>query len=126
MHTLFQSSLARLLMAAALLFSSHAWADKVSIKANLGAARERLVALVNGQGEAAKLKPEISELTAKIDAESDTVPGFKTVWEQFKANRDSKIIPAFDGSKPEDKDAAKALAMGEQKQLYEKMMSLLN
>ncbi|MGQ0598171.1 hypothetical protein [Aquabacterium sp.] len=127
MNTFFNSStVVRLAMAATLLFSSQAWADKLSIKANLGAARERVVAIVNGQGDAAKLKPEISELSAKVDAEADSVPGLKPVWEQFKANRDGKIIPAFDGSNAADKEAAKALAMGEQKQLYEKMMSLLN
>lgn len=125
MQTISRLAMPLLLAASTLLFPSHAMADKASIKANLGAARERVVALVNGQGDAAKLKPEISELSAKVDGEADSIPGFKAVWDQFKANRDDKIIPAFDGSKPQDKDAAKALAMGEQKQLYEKMMSLL-
>ena len=109
-----------------LLFSAHAWADKASIKANLGAARERVVAIVSGQGEVAKLKPEIANLSSLVDAEADAVAGFKPIWAQFKANRDTIIIPAFDGGKPEDKDAAKALAMGEQKQLYDKMMALLD
>lgn len=114
-----------LLLATSMFFSTHALADKASMKANLAAARERVVALVNGQGDPAKLKPEIGELSAKIDAEADSVPDFKAAWTQFKSNRDGKIIPAYDGSKPEDKEAAKALALGEQKQLYEKMMSLL-
>lgn len=126
MHATFRSAVSGLLMASALLLSTQAMADKASIKTNLGAARERVVAIVNGQGDASKLKPELANLSAMVDAEADSVPGFKAVWEQFKANRDSKIIPAFDGSKPEDKDAAKALAMGEQKQLYEKMLGLLN
>ncbi len=125
MRTHIQRSLSAIVAAVALLSSTHALADKASIKANLGAARERLVALVNG-GEPGKLKPEIAELTAKIDAEADTVAGFKPVWEQFKANRDGKIIPAYDGTNPDGKEAAKALAMGEQKQLLEKMMGLLN
>lgn len=126
MHTLIKPTSALLLAAATLLFSAHAWADKASIKANLGAARERVVAIVSGQGDAAKLKPEIADLSAKVDAEAESVAGFKPVWEQFKSNRDGKIIPAFDGTNPGDKDAAKALAMGEQKQLYEKMIGLLN
>jgi hypothetical protein len=126
MRTFIQRSLSTFVACVAMFTATHALADKASIKANLGAARERVVALVNGQGDAAKLKPEISELSAKIDAEADSVPGFKPTWEQFKANRDAKIIPAFDGTKPEGKEAAKALAMGEQKQLYEKMISLLN
>ncbi len=125
MRTHIQRSLSAIVAAVALLSSTHALADKASIKANLGAARERLVALVNG-GEPGKLKPEIAELTAKIDAEADTVAGFKPVWEQFKANRDGKIIPAYDGTNPDGKEAAKALAMGEQKQLLEKMMGMLN
>ena len=126
MHTTVKTVTAGLFCAACLMFSAHAWADKASIKAHLGAAREKVVALVNGQGDPAALKPEIAELSAKIDAEAHSVPGFKPVWEQFKANRDSKIIPAYDGSRPGDKEAAKALAMGEQKQLLEKMMGLLN
>jgi hypothetical protein len=126
MPSIFKTAIAGLLSAAFLLLSTHAWADKASIKSNLGSAREKLVALVNGQGEPAALKPEIAGLTAKIDAEADSVAGFKPVWEQFKANRDNKIIPAYDGTRPADKDAAKALAMGEQKQLFEKMLSLLN
>lgn len=125
MQTFSRLAMPLLLAATTLFFSSQALADKVTLKANLGAARERVVALVNGQGDAAKLKQDIGELSAKVDAEADSVPGFKPVWDQFKSNRDGKIIPAFDGSKPQDKDAAKALAMGEQKQLYEKMMSLL-
>lgn len=114
------------LVLASMLFSHLAWADKASIQANLGAARERVVAIINGKGDAKTLAPEIAALSAKIDAEADSVPGFKPVWEQFKANRDTRIIPAFNGGKPEDQAAAKTLAMGEQKQLYEKMLSLLN
>jgi hypothetical protein len=126
MQPVFKTALAGFFSAAILLLSANAWADKASIKTNLGTAREKVVAIVNGQGDAGTLKPEIAGLSAKIDAEADSVPGFKPVWEQFKSNRDSKIIPAYDGTKPGDKDAAKALAMGEQKQLYEKMLSLLN
>jgi hypothetical protein len=122
----FKNPLLGLITVAFLLFSGQAMADKASIKANLAAARERVVAIVSGKGEASALKPEIASYTAKIDAEAESVTGFKPVWEQFKANRDGKIIPAFDGSKPDDKDAAKALAMGEQKQLYDKMISLLD
>ena len=114
------------LVAASLLFSHLAFADKASIKANLGAARERVVAIISGKGDAKTLAPEIAALSSKIDAEADTVPGFKPVWEQFKANRDTKIIPAFSGGSADDVAAAKALAMGEQKQLYEKMMGLLD
>jgi len=127
MQTLpFKSAMASLLAAASmLLFSHQALADKASIKANLGAARERVVAVVNGKAQPAAVKSEIANLSAMVDAEADSVPGFKPVWEQFKANRDGKILPAFDGGKPEDKDAAKALALSEQKQLYEKMLSLL-
>lgn len=126
MRTLIRSAVAVLTMSATLVFSTQALADKASLKSNLGAARERVVAIVSGKGEASALKPEISELSAKIDAEADSVPGFKAVWEQFKQNRDGKIIPAFDGSHPEEKDAAKVLAMGEQKQLYQKMIALLD
>lgn len=110
----------------ALSFSGHALADKASMKADLIAARERVVAIVSGQGDAAKLKPELSEISARIDKEAGSVPGFQPAWEKFKANRDGRIIPAFDGSQPDGKDAAKALAMGEQKQLYEQMMGLLS
>lgn len=68
-----------------------------------------------------------ANLSGQVDAEAHSVAGFKSVWEQqFEANRDTKIIPAFDGGKPEGKDAAKALAMGEQKELYAKMMALLD
>lgn len=125
-HPAFKTAMAAALAASSLLLAGHAWADKASIKANLGAAREKVVALVGGQGDAAALKPDIASLSAKIDAEADSVPGFKPVWEQFKQNRDGKIIPAYDGTRPADKEAAKALAMGEQKQLYEQMMGLLN
>jgi hypothetical protein len=108
----------------ALLFSNAALADKASLKSNISAAREKLLALVAG-GDAAALKGEITQLTAKVDGEVDTVPGLKPVWDQFKTNRDTKIIPAYDGSKPDDKEAAKALAGGEQKELYGKMMDML-
>ncbi|RZI82354.1 MAG: hypothetical protein EOP38_16180 [Rubrivivax sp.] len=121
-----KATLAGLLVAASFLASNPAWADKATIKANLGAARERVVALVNGKAPAATLKPEIATYSAKVDAEADSVPGFKPIWEQFKTNRDTKIIPAFDGSQPDGQDAAKALAMGEQKQLYEQMTHLLD
>jgi hypothetical protein len=79
-----------------------------SLKGNLVAARERVVALVSGKGDIAALKPEIATLSAKVDAEAASVPGFKPLWDQLEANRD-----------------AKALAGGEQKQLFEKMLSLL-
>ena len=65
-----------------------------------------------GQGDVATRQPEITNLSSLVDAEADSVAGFKPIWEQFKANRDTKIIPAF--------DAAKAQAMGEQKDLYAK------
>ena len=109
----------------ALSFSGHVLADKASMKADLVAARERVVAIVSGQGDIAKLKPELREISARIDSEAGSVPGFQATWEKFKANRDGRIIPAYDGTMPDGKDAAKALAMGEQKQLYEQMMGLL-
>jgi hypothetical protein len=111
-------------VACALLFSSVAMADKVSLKTNISTAREKLLALVAG-GDVASLKAEIGTLTASVDGEVDTVPGLKPVWEQFKTNRDTKIIPAYDGTKPDLKDAAKALAGGEQKELFGKMMDIL-
>lgn len=110
----------------ALSFSAHALADKASMKADLIAARERVVAIVSGQGDIAKLKPELREISARIDQEAGSVPGFQPAWEKFKANRDGRIIPAYDGTQPDGKEAAKALAMGEQKQLYEQMMGLLS
>lgn len=109
----------------ALSFSGHVLADKASMKADLIAARERVVAIVSGQGDIAKLKPELREISARIDKDAPTVPGFQAVWDKFKANRDGHIIPAYDGTMPDGKDAAKALAMGEQKQLYEQMMGML-
>jgi hypothetical protein len=121
----FHATVLGLLTAASVLFSTPALADKASLKGNLVAARERVVALVTGKGDVATLKPEIATLSAKVDAEAASVPGFKPLWDQFKANRDGKIIPAFDGSKPQDQADAKALAGGEQKQLFEKMLSLL-
>jgi hypothetical protein len=109
----------------ALAGAGTAWADKATLKANLSAARERLLKVVRGEGDPKVLIPEIQALTPKIDAEADSVPGFRPIWEKFKNNRDTKIIPAFDGTNPEGQDAAKALATGEQKQLFEQMMGLL-
>jgi hypothetical protein len=110
---------------AACFFSSAVLADKAGVKANIASAREKVLTMVEGKGDPAALKAEIATLSTSVDAEVDTVPGLKPVWDQFKTNRDTKIIPAFDGTKPESKDAAKALAGGEQKELYGKMMDML-
>jgi hypothetical protein len=117
--------LAVMSLTAACLFSGSAFADKAAIKANIAAAREKVLTMVSGKGDPAALKADIGKLTSSVDAEVDTVPGLKPVWEQFKTNRDTKIVPAFDGTQPDGKEAAKALAGGEQKELYGKMMDML-
>jgi hypothetical protein len=117
--------LAVISLTVACLFSGAALADKAAIKANIAAAREKVLTMVSGKGDPAALKADIGKLTSSVDAEVDTVPGLKPVWEQFKTNRDTKIIPAFDGTQPDGKDAAKELAGGEQKELYGKMMDML-
>jgi hypothetical protein len=117
--------LAAMTLTAAGLFSNAAFADKAAMKANIVAAREKVLTMVSGQGDPAALKADIGKLSSSVDAEVETVPGLKPVWEQFKTNRDTKIVPAFDGTQPENKEAAKALAGGEQKELYGKMMDML-
>jgi hypothetical protein len=119
------ASLCAALLIAALFGSNLALADKATLKANLQGARERLLKVVKGEGDAPTLIAEIQGFTPKIEAEIDTVPGLKEIWTEFKANRDGKIIPAFDGTKPGDKEAATALATGRQKELFQKMMQLL-
>jgi hypothetical protein len=117
--------LAVISLVAACVLSNAAWADKATLKANIVAGREKTLEMVAGKGDVAALKADIGKLASSIDAEVDTVPGLKPVWEQFKTNRDTKIIPAFDGTQPDGKEAAKALASGEQKELYGKMMDML-
>jgi hypothetical protein len=107
------------------LFTGQAMADKITLKSNIAAAREKVVAMISGQGEPAVLKADIEKLSSSVDGEVDSVAGLKPIWEKFKTNRDTKIIPAFDGHHPDGKEAAKSLAMGEQKELYGKMMDLL-
>jgi hypothetical protein len=109
----------------ALLMTNTALADKVTLKTNIEAAREKVLTMVSGKGDPIALKADIAKLSASIDAEIDTVPGLKPVWTQFRTNRDTKIIPAFDGTQPDSLESAKALAAGEQKELFGKMMEML-
>jgi hypothetical protein len=109
----------------AFLLTDLALADKATLKTNIEAAREKVLTMVSGKGDPVALKADIAKLSASVDAEVDTVPGLKPVWSQFKTNRDTKIIPAFDGTQPDGKEAAKALAAGEQKELFGKMMEIL-
>lgn len=101
------------------------WADKVTLKQNISAAREKVLTLVKGEGDPQVLKSDIAALTAKVDSEVDSIAGLKQIWDKFKTNRDTKIIPAFDGTNPASKEDAKKLAGGEQKKLFGEMMSLL-
>lgn len=102
-----------------------AFADKASLKKNLVAIRTCMVDMREGKGDVANLKKEVSELTKKIDTEADSVPGLKAVWDAYKKTRDEEFIPAFDGTRPADKEKAKALGTGIQKERYEKMLQLL-
>jgi hypothetical protein len=108
-----------------LLGAGLALADKSSLKANISAARERVVKMIKGEGDTKTLIAEIDALTPKIESEVDSVPGLRPVWDKFKDNRDNKIVPAFNGKNPGGKEAAVALATGEQKKLFEEMMALL-
>lgn len=101
------------------------WADKVTLKENISAAREKVLTLVKGEGDPQVLKSEIAALTVKVDSEVNSIAGLKQIWDKFKTNRDTKIIPAFDGTHPASKEDAKKLAGGEQKKLFGEMMSLL-
>jgi hypothetical protein len=112
-------------MAISLFVGIHAQADKASMKKDLIAVREAMVNMREEKGSVEQLKKEVAERTKKIDAEADTVAGFKTLWEAYKKTRDDEFIPAFDGRHPGDKDKAKALGAGIQKERYEKMIQLL-
>lgn len=107
------------------MFCSTSPEDKVTLKENISAAREKLLTMVKGEGDPQALKSEIAALTAKVDSDVDSVPGLKTIWNKFKTNRDTKIIPAFDGTNPAGKEDAKKLAGGEQKVLFGQMMDIL-
>lgn len=54
-----------------------------------------------------------------------SVAGLKDTWDAYKKTRDEEFVPAFDGRRPGDKEKAKALGTGIQKERYEKMMQLL-
>jgi hypothetical protein len=115
----------RFFVVLALLVGSYAHADKASLKKDLAAARAAMVAMREEKGSVEALKKETVELTRKIDAEADSIPGFKALWEAYKQTRDQEFIPAFDGRRPGDKEKAKALGTGIQKERYEKMLQLL-
>lgn len=114
-----------ILLVTAFCGAGQAWADKVTLKENISGAREKLLAMVKGEGDPQTLKAEIAALTTKVDSEVDSVPGLKKIWDTFKTNRDTKIIPAFDGTNPAGKGDAEKLAGGEQKKLFGQMMDLL-
>ena len=114
-----------ILLVTAFCSAGQAWADKASLKENISAAREKLLTMVKGEGNPQALKAEIAALTSKVDSEVDSVPGLKKLWDTFKTNRDTKIIPAFDGTNPAGKEDAQKLAGGEQKKLFGQMMDLL-
>lgn len=108
-----------------LLAVAPAHADKASLKKNLTSARECMVSMREGKGDVAALKREVAELSKKIDAEADSVPGLRPIWDAYKKVRDEEFIPAYDGTRPGDKEKAKALGTGVQKDRYDKMMQLL-
>ena len=110
--------------ALALVLTMPAHADNVSLKANISEARQKLKDIVGG-ADVAPNKKAIADLTTKIDAEVDTVPGLKGVWTEFKATRDGAIIPAFESGKAEEIAKAKSLATGVQAERFKKMMDLL-
>ena len=114
-----------LLVVASLFVGSYASADKTSLQKDLTAVRTCMVKMREGTGDVAALKKEVADLSKKIDAEADSVPGFKAVWDAYQKTRDQDFIPAFDGSRPADKDKAKALGTGIQKERYEKMLLML-
>ena len=114
-----------LLLVASLFVGSYASADKASMLKDLTAVRAAMVKMREETGDVAALKKEVAELSKKIDAEADSVAGFRPVWDSYKKTRDLEFIPAFDGTRPADKDKAKALGTGIQKERYEKLLQLL-
>jgi hypothetical protein len=108
-----------------LFVGSYASADKASVQKDLTAVRAAMVKMREESGDVAALKKEVADLSKKIDAEAGSIPGFKAIWDAYQKTRDQDFIPAFDGTRPADKDKAKALGTGVQKERYEKMLQLL-
>jgi hypothetical protein len=113
-----------MLVTLALILAMPVHADKASLKTNISTAREKLKAIVGG-GDVASNKKEIAELTAKVDAEADSVAGLKNVWAEFKETRDKMIIPAYESGNADAMAKAKTLALGVQAERFQKMMDLL-
>lgn len=105
------------------------------IKAALGTAREKLLAMLDASDAPTmdKLQAEISKASKSVDATlataladksapQDKYKEFKTVWEQFAKTRDTELIPKLRAGK---KDEAKAIAKGVQAERFAKMQALL-
>ena len=113
-----------LLLGISFAFALPVQADQASLRNNLAEAREKVKAIVGG-ADVATNKKDIGALSQKIEAEVDTVPGLKPVWMEFKQTRDTVIIPAFEGGKPDEIAKAKELALGVQAERFKKMMELV-
>lgn len=122
---MYARAVSRLFVFISLLLGMYAYADKASLKKDLAAVRATMVTMREEKANVEDLKKECAELSRKIDAEADSVPGFKAIWEAYKQTRDQDFIPAFDGRRPGDKEKAKALGTGIQKERFEKLMQLL-
>lgn len=101
--------------------------------ANLTAARGALVAMVD-ETDTSKLDGYVEKIhaaSAALDADLTAMAGgpdaakaetFKPVWEEFKATRETEIIPAIRAG---DKDKAKAVATGVQAERMKTMKAAM-
>jgi chromosome segregation ATPase len=98
-------------MAAGAMFAAAAQATTIQeLKASLGSAREKVVAMLNSwdKPEEEKLQQDVKMATQQVDAalaalmtNGATPDGvkaklqeFKTTWESFKQTRDTELMPA--------------------------------
>ena len=115
-------------------FASVAWADSASDAcAALASARTTLYSMINAKDKSAQdaLSGKVQEASTKLDsalagmtgADAKSAADFTALWDQFKATRDTQIIPAiYKGNA----DEAKKIADGIQFERLSKMWSIMS
>ena len=117
-----------------LTFAPVAWATPASETcAALAQARTSLYSMLHAKDRSAQdaLKAKMQAASSKLDsvlagmtgADAEVAADFKAVWDQFKATRDSEIVPAIYNGNLDD---AKKIADGVQFQRLSRMWSIMS
>ncbi len=117
-----------------LAFVQSAWADSaIDACTALANARNALYSMLTAKDKSAKdaLNAKMQTASIKLDSvlagmtgpEAKVAADFKAIWDQFKATRDTEIIPAIEKG---NADGAKKIANGVQLDRLAKMWSIMS